>query len=262
MGTSSIYNGPKDHSSLLPDGFEEEYVNEADKEQKKQEVLAPWQAAKTSMSQFINGSHSNRGRTLRSYTKALGGSNNAARTARTGIKSAVNLGRLLSGISAEGIENTLQKLKISFRGRSVEELFSELVNILVPEANAKDDIVARKAAVEALSQLYEFIEENGMELKALDFLDETLFNKVMSTFVSSYIFERLLNDLSSRFEKYASEVSVAISKEEEVKEYIYQNTDIRLSEIDFKSINYSQSSIEDVLENIYRECYEVLEDYL
>lgn len=262
MGTSSIYNGPKDHNPLLPDGFEEEYTNEKDKDQQEQEVLAPWQSAKTSMSQFINESHSNRARILRSYTRALGGSSNAARTARSGIKSAVNLGRLLSSISSEGIENTLQRLSISFRGRGVEELFSTLINVLVPESNTKEDVIARKASVEALSQLYEFIEQNDMDLKALDTLDESLFNKVMSTFISSFIFERLLNDLESRFEKYASNVELAISKEQEVKEYVHQNTDIRLSKIDFNNINYSQSSIENVLEDIYKECYEVLEDYL
>jgi len=259
MGTSSIYNGPKDRNPLLPDGFEEEYNNEVEK---TKEDLVPWQAAKTAMSKFINESHSNRGRVLRSYTKALGGSRNAASTATSGIKSAVNLGRLLSSISSEGVENTFQRLSIGYRGRGVEELFSTLINVLVPESNTKEDIIARKASVEALSQLYEFVEKNDMNIKALDTLDESLFDKVMSTFISSFIFERLLNDLESRFEKYAANVEIAIIKEQEVKEYVYQNTEVRLNEIDFKEINYNQSSVEDVLENIYQECYEVLEGYL
>lgn len=262
MGTSSIYNGPKDRNPLLPEGFEEEYNNSVEKAQEETEVLAPWQAAKTSMSQFINDTHSNRGRVLRSYTRALGGSINAASTARSGIRSALNLGSLLSSISSEGIEHTFQRLSIRFRGRGVEELFSTLVNVLVPASNTKEDVIARKASVEALSQLYEFVEQNEMDIKILDTLDDYLFNKVMSTFISSFIFERLLNDLESRFEKYASNVELAISKEIEVKEYVQQNTEVRLGDIDFKHINYNQNNIEDVLENIYKECYEILEGYL
>lgn len=262
MGTSSIYNGPKDQNALLPEGFEEEYNKEVEKTQEETEVLAPWQAAKTSMSQFINGTHGNRSRVLRSYTRALGGSRNIASIVRNGVRSAVNLGSLLSSISSEGIESTLQSLSISFRGRSVEELFSTLVNVLAPESNTKEDIVARKASVEALSQLYEFVEQNEMEIEILDTLDGFLFNRVMSTFISSFIFERLLNDLESRFEKYASNVELAISKEVEVKDYVQQNTEIRLSKIDFKNIDYNQNNVEDIFEEIYIKCYEILEGYL
>lgn len=261
MGTSSIYKGPIDNNPLLPEDFD---PNEQDgnQEQQRKETLAPWKSAKNSMSQYINESHSSRGRVLRSYTKALGGANNAANTARSGIKSAVNLGRFLSSISSTGLENTLQRLSVNFKGKRVEELFSTLVNVLVPESNLKEDAIARKASIDALSQLYEFIEQNDMDINSLDSLNQEFFDTVMATFISSFIFERLLNDLESRFEQYASETELAIEKESEVKEYIIQHTDVKLREIDFKNLDYNQSSIEDVFEDIYKECYEVLEDYL
>lgn len=263
MGTSSIYNGPKDRNPLLPEGFEEEYNdNEDEKQEEEQKVLEPWRAAKTSMSKFINGTHNNRGRVVRSYVRALGGSKNAATTARRGIKSVVNLGNLLSSIVNEGIENTFQMLSVDFKGKSVQELFSTLVNVIVPESNTKEDSIARKAAVEALSQLYEFVEQNNMELNVLNNLSTELFNKVTSTFISSFIFERLLNDLESRFEKYASTIEIAISKELEVKEYIQQNTEVKLADFDFKNANFSENSIEGLIEKIYNECYKVLEGYL
>jgi len=261
MGTSSIYRGPIDNNPLLPEGFDSNELN-GDQEQQGKEPLAPWKAAKNSMSQYINESHSNRGRVLRSYTKALGGASNAASTARSGIKSAVNLGIFLSSVSSEGLENTLQRISVNFKGKGVEELFSTLVNVLVPESNLKEDAIARKASIDALSQLYEFVEQNDMDIKALDSLNQEFFDTVMATFISSFIFERLLNDLESRFEQYASDTNLAIEKESEVKEYIIQHTDVKLQDIDFKNIDYNQSSIEDVFEGIYKECYEVLEDYL
>lgn len=44
MGTSSIYNGPKDRNPLLPEGFEEEYEESLDKSAK--ETLGSWQETK------------------------------------------------------------------------------------------------------------------------------------------------------------------------------------------------------------------------
>ncbi|MCB5237162.1 Qat anti-phage system associated protein QatB [Niallia circulans] len=261
MGTSSIYRGPIDNNPLLPKDFDPNKYEE-EQEQQEKEPLAPWKSAKSSMSQYINESHGNRGRILRSYTRALGGASTAASSARSGIKSAISLGRFLSSVSSEGIINTLQSLSVNFKGKEVEELFSTLVNVLVPESSLKEDAIARKASIEALSQLYELVEQNNMDINTLDSLNPEFFDTVMATFISSYIFERLLNDLESRFEQYATDSLLAIEKETEVKEYIVQHTDVRLREINFKNIDYNQSKIENVFEGIYRECYEVLEDYL
>ncbi|HHP1041744.1 TPA: Qat anti-phage system associated protein QatB [Bacillus thuringiensis] len=264
MGTSSIYDGPKDRNPLLPDGFDEEYepldLDETENQNDSLESL--WQTTKTAMSQYITGKHSNRGRIAKSHTKALGGANNAARSANSGTKSTVSLGKILSSIVTEGIHQTLNNLKISFSGKSVEALFSQLVNEVSRHSNSKEDIVAKNASIEALSQLYEFVEENEMELESLDRIDEKFFNKVMSTFISSYLFERLLNDLQSRFEKYAQNIDVATAKEREMREYIYEATEVQLKEINFSQIDYKSQSVESFIEGIYRDCYEVLEGYL
>lgn len=264
MGTSSIYNGPKDKNPLLPEGFEDEYdPNEQDEVDDQQPSLDyPWQATKKSISQFINGNSQNKGRIARNYVKALGGANNAAESARAGKSSTISLGKFLTDIITDGIEKTLNRLEVEFRGKSVESLFSELVNVIAVDSTTKEDIAAKNASMEALSELYGFLEQNEMDIRQLEEMDENLINKVMKTFVDSYLIERLLKDLHSRFEKYAEDISTAITKEKEVKEYISESVAVTLDQVRFNNFDYRNKNIDQIVEGIYRDCYEVLEAYI
>lgn len=266
MGTSSIYNGPKDKNPLLPEGFEDDYdpddFNQNENDNQEGLIEFPWQATKSAMSQFVTGRSSNRGRITRNYVKALGGSAKAARSAKSGKRATIQLGRFLSDIITEGIETTLNKLNIEYRGKSVESLFSEIVNVIAGPSNSKEDIAAKNASMEALAELYDFVEENDMDIQVLERMDEILFNKVMKTFVNHYLIERILKDLQSRFEKYADNLSVAISKENEVKGFITESVEVKLDETRFRNIEYKSKNIDVIIEGIYTDCYEILEDYL
>ncbi|MEB1806020.1 MAG: hypothetical protein LPK26_01755 [Bacillaceae bacterium] len=266
MGTSSIFNGPKDKNPLLPEGFEDEYnpddLDKSDQENQQVEMDFPWQATKTAMSQFVTGKSNNKGRVAGSYVKALGGANNAARSASSARRATIQLGRFLSDIINDGLEATFNKLNIDYRGRSVESLFSEIVNVIAGESNSKEDIAAKNASMEALSELYDFVEENKMDLQVLEQMDEFLFNKVMNTFIGNYLIQRLLKDLQSRFEKYADNLLVAITKENDVKEYIIEAVDVKLDEIRFNNFEYRNTNIEVIIEGIYVDCYKILEDYV
>lgn len=271
MGTSSIYNGPKDRNPLLPEGFEDEFNNTEDDEksqEKKENIeldeipVGSWQETKKAMSQYITGNTNNRGRVIRNYVRALGGSKTAAVRAVSGRGSTVRLGQFLSSIAANGIIKTLESLKIEYKGKSVESLLSEIVNVIAGSSNTKEDIVAKNATIEALSQLYEYIEENGMTLDSLDRINENIFNEVMSAFINSYIFERMLNDLQSRFEKYADSPQTALDKENEFEDYIKESVELKLKEVHFNKLDYYNLSIHTVIEETYKECYEVLEGYM
>lgn len=272
MGTSSIYNGPKDRNPLLPEGFEDEYDNTEDDEEGQEKKdnnieldeipVGSWQETKKVMSQYITGTTNNRGRVIRNYVKALGGSKTAAVRAVSGRGSTVRLGQFLSSIAANGIIKTLESLKIEYKGKSVESLLSEIVNVIAGSSNTKEDIVAKNATIEALSHLYEYIDENGMTLESLDSLNDDIFNEVMSAFINNYIFERMLNDLQSRFEKYADSPQTALDKEKEFEDYIKESVELKLKEVNFNKLDYYNLSIHTVIEETYKECYEVLEGYM
>ncbi|BAD66619.1 conserved hypothetical protein [Shouchella clausii KSM-K16] len=259
MGTSDIYDGPRDNP-LLPDGFEDEYEEYMNME--NQDLEGSWRETKKVISQYITGSINNRGRVLGNYVKALGGAKVSANRAVSGRSSNIRLGQFLSGIISEGIIKTLERLKIEYSGKSAEALMSELVNVISPSSNTKEDIVAKNATIQALSQLYEYITENDMNINSIDNMNDDMFNEVMSSFVSNYIFEKMLNDLQSRFEKYAEDSQSVLEKEKELEEYIKESVNVKLNKITFNKLNYNDSSINSIINEIYIECYEVLEVYI
>lgn len=72
----------------------------------------------------------------------------------------------------------------------------------------------------------------------------------------------MLNDLQSRFEKYAEDSQSALEKEKELEEYIKESVNVKLNKVTFNKLNYNDSSIDSIINKIYIECYEVLEVYI
>lgn len=282
MGTSSIYGGPTDKNPLLPEGFEDEYINDegSDKsnlndeteeeggklnEEEKQKVEAlngSWQETKKAMSQYITGSSSNKGRVTSNYVRAIGGSKAASTQAVSGRRATVQLGGFLSSIAQDGIYKTLENLHIDYIGKSVETLLSEIVNLISPNSNSKEDAVARNALIEVECKMYEFIVENGMGIESLDNMNDVIFDEIMSSYVTAYIFERMLNDLQSRFEKYSENAQAALQKEKEFKEFIQISVELRLNDAKLSKLDYQDKSIDRFIRDLYTECYRVLEVYL
>lgn len=271
MGTSSSYGGPKGKNPLLPNDFDD---NVAPSENPDNQLTPPfkkpekspntdlWQNAKTQISKLIKDPNRNTKSALSSYVKAYGGASKAAMSATSGITTTAKLGGFLSNISLQGIQDTLTQYKIEFEGRSTEEVLSELINRIAPVPETKEDSIARIALLDTIEELYEEVSENDGDLEILDNLDENRFNDVMRTYISSYIFQRFLNDLESRFEKYSQNAGTALSLEKEIKDYISGVVDNKLKEQNFSNIDYSSDPVIQSINKIYADCYEVIEGAL
>lgn len=276
MGTSSIYGGPTDKNPLLPEGFEDDYLNDEDSEKsnydhetdenegQEKEPLngGSWQETKKAMSQYITGSSNSKGRVVSNYVRATGGSKVASNQAVSGRGSTIQLGRFLSSIVQNGIYKTLENLQINHIGKSVETLLSEIVNSISPNSNSKEDAVARNALIEVECKMYEYIVENGLKIESLDSINEAMFNEIMSSYITAYIFERMLSDLQSRFEKYADNAQTALQKEKEFREYIQISVELMLNDVRLSKLDYQDKSIDRIIRDLYTECYRVLEVYL
>lgn len=270
MGTSSIYNGPKDKNPLLPDDFDDTLKNQGEnnpnneqeqQEESKKEIPngMPWQAVKKAMSQYITGSSSNYKNVIRGYVKASGGSSNITQNSRPGINSAIRLGNVLSSIRKDGIFKTLESLHIELDGKDVTELLSELVNCISFSSNTKEDSVAKNATIEALSDIYEYIEKNDMEISCLDSIDQNLIDVTICNYISSYIWGKMLKDLQSRFEKYSNDSQKTIEIEKEFKLYIKNTVEIEMKKASSITNNFLNHGIGEDVINLYTRCYDVLE---
>jgi hypothetical protein len=250
MGTSSSHSGSKDNKGLLPNDYSEQ--------QSKPEVS--WQTTKTGFSKYINGHGGGIGKTAKNYVKASGGTTGLFRSSKTGIRGAVNIGRLFSDIQQYGYQKTFDDLGIEYLGKSVKEICSSLVNYIVDSSNSKEDSVARIAAVNAMSKMYEYMENSNMEIQALTRVDNELMEQVLSTYVECYIWGRILNDLQYCLEKYSDDIDRTIIVEQEMKDYVSSKVSTTFQIKEIRDKIFGNQSMEDGIEELYSKCYSVLED--
>ena len=86
------------------------------------------------MSKYINsgGRYGSIKHIARQYVRAAGGSRRMASQSYSGRKAGVNLGKFFHGIITDGVEITFKTLGIEYEGKSVEEIFSRLADVIAP----------------------------------------------------------------------------------------------------------------------------------
>jgi len=132
-----------------------------------------WRPAKNSMSKYVSGHGGQNGKrnAVSNYLKSYGGSRNAAKSAKSAIRTTISIGNFFGGVSKKGIAQVLNDYQIPTEGRKPKEILSDIVNILAPTPDLNDDSVARNALVNTMSIIYEIFDEEKKEISLLDSLD-------------------------------------------------------------------------------------------
>jgi len=284
MGTSSMYLGPN-RSPLLPPDFDngdnpdnpdskpdEKSPNEQNEPtQEPQQTNSSnenqnsnWTQAKKSMSKYASGNGGSNGRkvAVREYVKGHGGSSNAARSAKSGIRTTINIGDFFDNVSRKGINQVLNDYKIPFEGRKPKEILNDIINAIAPIPNTNEDAVARKALIDTMSIIYEKFDDENKDISLLDSKDINIADILITKYFETYIYERLLNELGSRIEKNTENSAAAAKIEEELKEYIETKVSTTLKDKPLSIINSQTKNVNILVEGLYQQCYNVLEDQL
>lgn len=232
-----------------------EQNSEDNKVEKQEEQTVEWSNAKTFMSKVASGRSNNIKGAVSKYVKAYGGAKSASKNAVGGIKTTINLGNFVRGISEQGLKETLNAYKIDYKDKSTKEILSELVNILAPSPSTKDDAVSRKALILTMEVLYELIEQENLEIEAIEKLDV---NIIIPTYIEAYIYQKLINDLGSRIESNSKSAADAVALEKDIKEYIHSKIEVVFKGKDIKDHEFSTKEIL----SLYNQCYTVMEDLL
>jgi hypothetical protein len=264
MGTSSIFNGPV--KPLLPDDYDDASDdgedNDTPPDSEKHPVPYKWKDAKTSMTNYVKGSSSDRGRVMNRYVSAAGGSKRLSQSSVAGRSTAISIGRIIQDFRNNGVEATLQSLQIDCVGKGIKVALSQLVNVISGKSNFKEDIVARGAAKEAIAEMYRIITENDGDIESLRQIDDLTFRNILELFMSEYIFKRVMSALQSSFEKYESDSKEAVKKEQELKGYVKVKVELRMRDISPATLDYSSKSISVEIDNLFVKCYQAFEDYV
>ncbi|HBG27620.1 MAG: hypothetical protein A2Y10_15720 [Planctomycetes bacterium GWF2_41_51] len=279
MGTSSSYGGPKGKSPLLPDDFydKNEPVDNPGADQDPSPVtpddqedpatpndLTPkyWSDTKTLTSKYASGNTSDYKKPLSAHIKAYGGAGKASTSAKIGKTTTAKLGSFLSSLSTNGIKSTLDNYGISYQNRSVDEVLGDLVNILAPTPDTKEDAVARSAFLDAMEILYNEISQNGGNIEILNNLNTQTFSNIIKVYISSYIFQKFTKDVETRFEKNAKSPENVLEKEQIIKEYIDGVVANTINKIGIENVNFNSKTIMKQIDLIYQSCYDVIEGAL
>ncbi len=298
MGTSSMYGGPN-RSPLLPpdfndgDGGSPDNPNPQDNPEQKpnenkpdgenkpsekpQENESPpkespsnnpqyssWRPAKNSMSKYAsgNGGRNGKKKAVSNYVKGYGGARSAAKSAKSAIKTTIGIGDFFGGVSKKGIAQVLREHQIPIEGRKPKEILNDIVNVLAPTPDLNDDSVARKALVSTMSIIYEKFDDEKKDISLLDSLDTDTTKMLITTYIETFIYERLIHDVGSRIEKKAENSDSAARIEKELKDYIESKVSTTLKDESLSIINSRTENVNALVERLYQQCYKVLEDQL
>jgi len=248
MGTSNIFNGNNDRNPLLPSDYEENGKNES---------TVTWQTVKTDMSKYITsgGSKGSARHIVQQYVRASGGSGKMMSASSAGLRTANRIGSMFYKINSSGVEKTLYDLGIQFQGKNVSEIFSRLLDVLSPDANTKEDGAARKAAQETLAELYDYVESNDMDIHSLEKMPIVLMDKALCLYIGTYIWNMMMKDLESRFEKYMEDPIKSYQMECEFKEIIMSVVEIEYK----KKGSIVNKDVNNAISELSLKCIKVLE---
>lgn len=291
MGTSSMYGG-RNRSPLLPSDFNdgdmgnpeismpqekpEEKPDDNKPENPQENGSSPqesssnnpqfssWQSAKTSMSKYASGNGGSNGKrnAVSNYVKGYGGSGNAAKSAKSAIRTTINIGDFFGNVSKKGITQVLQEHEIPTEGRKPKEILNDIVNLLAPTPDSNDDSVARKALINTMSIIYEKFDDEGKDITLLDSIDPETTEILIEKYIETFIYERLIHDVGSRIEKKSENSDAAARIENELKEYIESKVSATLKDKPLSLINFETEKVNVLVEGLYQQCYKVLEDQL
>lgn len=225
---------------------------------------SPWTRAKTSMSKYASGHGGRNGKknALSDYVKGHGGSRNAAKSAKSAIRTTINIGDLFEGVSKKGILQVLKEFQIPTEGRKPKEILNDIVNILAPTPDLNDDSVARKALIITMSIIYEKFDDEKQDITLLDSIDPDISKILVEKYIETFIYERLIHDVGSRIEKKAENSAAAAKIEQELKDYIETKVSTTLKDKPLSIINSETKNVHVLVDELYQQCYKVLEDQL
>lgn len=260
MGTSSIYQGPTKNNPLLPSDYEDEKTNPENNT--STEPIVTWKTVKMDFTKYINGksrSSSRSGGSIKNvakqYVKASGGTKALMSKSMSGTVSGRALYDFYESIRSNGIYQTLETLHIQFKGKSVNEIISLLVNAISPNFITKEDIVARKATQEATAYIYDYIDRNNMDIQCLDNMPQDLVDTSMCAFLVSYIWGTMMKDIASRLEIYENSPDKAWEIEQDLKGYVKG-----IVEVEFEKDNgIFKKSPEEAVDGLLNKCYKTME---
>ena len=260
MGTSSLYRGPK-KTILLPDDYTDNNlsndspVNDYDLSLRTEPSIT-WQSAKSILTKSVGNGRSAVRHALSSYTKSLGGYRNAAKSAVQARRVTSRIITIFTGTSAE-IKAHLQAEGISFEGKTTEEVFLDIRDILAPTPNLLEDGYVNNAVTDAISDI---LKDTKVDIEQIDTVfNEELLSKLVCGTVTYYIYHKLISQAT--FGVLKNEKSLVKIQKFEKEAKLLIDGIVKGTIPDLLHSGISSKEVTTIVTEIFEECYKVMEDF-
>lgn len=244
---------PKDEDKKSPK--KDDSSKNAEKAKTPIKYETPWKDAKTSFSKHITGSN-NKGldKTMHVYGRASGSAKVIISTSKGGIHAGNALAQFLSN-NVHGSDSLSKRISEIFSSKNdIKTTFSLLANTLSPTPDDKESSVARDAITNAMCYLYEYIDNNNLDISIFQNMDFDLQNYTFAIYLTEYIWGRMLNEFQSRMEEKVFDQKKANEVEREFRDYIKNKVDVEIRKIRGAGNNSHQINVT----QIYKNCCEVI----
>lgn len=194
------------------------------------------------------------------YVTGKGGGRSASRAAISGRAATGALGQFLTDVRTRGVDTAFRERGLqSFVGQSAHVVFAAIANAIAPAGSLLEEAVARRAITEALYELFETVGITDGDLSALESMTPDTMRSAVECSVVAYIYNRWLEELGDRIERYAVSGDVAVRLEREVRGYVETAVRLDLSQIDVMTFDWMTPAASSIIEGIYAEAYGFLE---
>ena len=279
MGTSSQTSGSASESTLVPTWLDEpdagpllgdgtEDGNEDTQQDGKDDGPKPpipepaqirrFQSARNNFSRFASsGGNDQRAlrRAVRDYVRfGTGGSKNAVRRMAPSRSSAGRVLGVLRGLQSDGMQETLRLLNLqNLSGRSVQDIFTGLAEVVCQDGGTIDEAIARDAWLETIAEL------DQLGVDDLDALTEDQVREIFLNFVAHSIEARLYQEIGINSFKLSEDLENIEAFDRQFRDYIERSVRDSFAGDISQLSNMSDDDIRHIVDVTYLEAWELLE---
>jgi hypothetical protein len=287
MGTSNSYGGPGGSTPLVPtwlgggdenstggDGGQQSDSDQGDTQQdadgQNQDdnstnptitQAAPgsrFQTARGNFSRFARSGGSDRrslGRAVSGYVSgSMGGSKNASKRMGSSRRVAGGLISFLGSAATTGLQSALNERNLGHLiGKSAEEIFLGLGDIICPQGGSVDEGIARNAFIETIVELA------NLGITDLNTLTAEQVFAVIEMFAANSIEARLCNDIGTKICIAPENVPIVENVQRQLHDFIARAVSDALEPYsnDVDALTSDQTTT--IVDNIYTEAFSILE---
>ena len=195
-----------------------------------------------------------------SFVAALGGTAGASESSSAGKSVAQALAAFVGDVASSGFTSALQARGLGdLVGEPARVVLAGLLDAFASSSNELEQSAAREALADVESEILEKCDTfEELEEQMERFLDADGLAALLASFLTSYIFKRLLQVIKDRLQARSLRIADANALEVVIKDYITDKVGIELGNINIETLDWAGAAGAKLVEKLFRDGYDIV----